>query len=314
MQPDITFIMAAYNAGVTIERAITSALRQTGVCVQVVVVDDGSTDDTIEKAQAFGTAVRVLRQPQNGGPGAARNVAIDAADGKWIAVLDADDEILPDRSARLLSRMSSAEAIVDNLVIRRADSERMLFQEEQIRLRRLDLAYFIGHNMVFGKATNLGYSKPMIRRDFLSHHALRYDESLRIGEDYMFLAKILASGASCLVEAEAGYVYHSTSTSSSARLHRWQVEDMIAADSAFVAAYRLSEAALTAQRQRDQNLRDVLCFLDLVDDLKQRQVGRSLVKVISNPRAATFLRLPIAARANALTSVFREQFVLRRPV
>ena len=97
--PHVTVIIPAYNAGRTISIAIESVFAQTFRDHEVVVVDDGSTDDTGERVAEYGSAVRYVRQP-NGGPGSARNEALRHARGRLVAFLDADDVWLPRKLER----------------------------------------------------------------------------------------------------------------------------------------------------------------------------------------------------------------------
>lgn len=87
-------VIAAYNAAATIERALRSATNQTLAFAEVVVVDDGSKDDTAARAASFGSSVRVLRQ-SNRGPGAARNAGVRITTAEVVTFLDADDELAP---------------------------------------------------------------------------------------------------------------------------------------------------------------------------------------------------------------------------
>ena len=89
----VSVVIPCYNQAHFLGEAIESALAQTCRPLDVVVVDDGSTDDTFEVAAAY-TAVRCLRQP-NGGMSAARNAGLGAARGGYIVFLDADDRLLP---------------------------------------------------------------------------------------------------------------------------------------------------------------------------------------------------------------------------
>src|SRR3546814_6662676 len=87
--PDISFVIAAYNAEETLKRAIDSALAQEAVSVEVLVVDDCSIDATVEIAQSCGDRRgRVIRPCRKGGPGAERKAGIGGANGEWIAILD----------------------------------------------------------------------------------------------------------------------------------------------------------------------------------------------------------------------------------
>ena len=97
----VSVIIPAYNAGQCIGRAIDSVLGQSYPDYEIVVVDDGSTDDTAEVVRQYGDKVRYIHQ-KNAGVAVARNAGIAAARGDWIAFLDADDEWLP---AKLKAQM-----------------------------------------------------------------------------------------------------------------------------------------------------------------------------------------------------------------
>ena len=87
-------VIPAYNAAATLGDAVRSALAQAPAPLEVVIVDDGSTDSTRAVAEAFGGGVRVFSGP-NAGPSAARNRGVREARGSWIAFLDADDLFEP---------------------------------------------------------------------------------------------------------------------------------------------------------------------------------------------------------------------------
>ncbi|MGH8550017.1 MAG: glycosyltransferase [Methylococcales bacterium] len=92
----VTVIVPAYNAAQYVSAAIDSVLGQTYKNIEVIVVDDGSTDQTEEVVRRYGHQVRYIRQ-DNGGPSKARNTGIRAADSKLLAILDADDVWLPEK-------------------------------------------------------------------------------------------------------------------------------------------------------------------------------------------------------------------------
>lgn len=107
--PFFSVIVPAYNRAFTIERAINSCLRQTFQDFEVVVVDDGSSDDT-ESAVSRCTDPRVvyLRQ-ENRGASAARNRGAEAATGEYVAFLDSDDEFLPEKLAAFHAAITSSD-------------------------------------------------------------------------------------------------------------------------------------------------------------------------------------------------------------
>jgi glycosyltransferase involved in cell wall biosynthesis len=86
----VSVIIPAYNAASTVAETVESALAQDHVAKEVIVVNDGSKDDTLAVLQRFGSRIRVVDQP-NAGPPAARNNGMAAAQGDYIAFLDADD-------------------------------------------------------------------------------------------------------------------------------------------------------------------------------------------------------------------------------
>jgi glycosyltransferase involved in cell wall biosynthesis len=100
----VSVVIPAYNASNTIQQAIATARAQTLRPVQIVVVDDCSKDDTIEKAEAVsGPDLLVVRSPKNGGGGAARNRGIDHSTGDVVAFLDADDLWAPSKLANQMA-------------------------------------------------------------------------------------------------------------------------------------------------------------------------------------------------------------------
>lgn len=316
MEPDVSFVVAAYNADLTIERAVRSALAQQGVGVEVVVVDDRSQDFTIDVVRSLGDErIRLVPLPENRGPGGARNAGLRASRGHWIAILDADDAVHPERMSRLIARgaRTGASIVVDNVeVCRAADRDcRLMFPRAALgRMQELSLADFIDGNLLFKSKFNFGYMKPVFNRRFLEANSLAYDETLRIGEDYLLLASALAKGGFCAVEPEAGYTYHITEGSISRVLEYRHVEDMIAADAAFLRAYRLDPAAQAAFDRRARSLEDAAAFLELVRHIKDRAPLKVLAAALRNPAAIGHLRMPIAKRLGvdrlkaALASIF----------
>lgn len=88
--PLISVIVPAYNSGPLLDETLQSVLTQTWKRREVIVVDDGSTDDTPTRLAAYGSALRTVRQ-ENRGTGAARNTGLRAARGEYVALLDHDD-------------------------------------------------------------------------------------------------------------------------------------------------------------------------------------------------------------------------------
>lgn len=306
MQPDVSFIIAAYNAEDTIGRAIESALAQRDVSVEVIVANDRSTDRTAAVAASYlANQVHVVTLAKNSGPGAARNAALDLAKGRWIAVLDADDAVLPNRMARMIARAeeAGAQAVVDNIEVVREGKARGEPMFPSGRLERIDqitLADFIGSNLVFKSTFNFGYMKPIFARDFIEKHQLRYDETLRIGEDYIFLASVLAKGGRLVVEPDVGYAYHIRSGSISRVLELHHIDSMLEADRTFLKQFELDDAAKAAQARRTRSLEEARSFVALVGHIKRRSLGQIVKVALRDPLALRHLSMPIAVRLKRL--------------
>lgn len=97
MNPRFSVIIPAYNSAATLARTIDSVLAQTWPALEIIVVDDASTDATGEVAKSYGEAIRYLCREQNAGVSAARNYGAEQAKGDWLTFLDADDWYFPDR-------------------------------------------------------------------------------------------------------------------------------------------------------------------------------------------------------------------------
>jgi glycosyltransferase involved in cell wall biosynthesis len=102
--PLVSIIIPCYNAARYIGEAIESALRQTYPRKEVIVIDDGSTDDSLEVIRSFGDAIR-WETWQNRGGGAARNRGLQLARGDLIQFLDADDLLLPQKIERQITSL-----------------------------------------------------------------------------------------------------------------------------------------------------------------------------------------------------------------
>lgn len=214
--PVVSVVVPVYNGDAYIETAIVSALSQQGCDLEVIVVDDASQDRTREvvaRCLSGDRRLRLVSLPSHRGPSAARNAGIAAANGTWIALLDADDLYKPGRLAHLLAAAESSQAdvVCDNLLmvdeLTGCDLGRM-FEEKDLPAR-IDARTFAIGNMPNGTRPRhgLGFLKPMMRAAFLRQHELQYNECMSFAEDYEFLMRVLIARARCVAVPEAGYLY-----------------------------------------------------------------------------------------------------------
>ena len=103
--PLVSVVIPAFNAAKYIRETLDSVLAQTYSPIEIVVVDDGSTDGTREQILAFGERVRYVWQPNSGGCSSPRNHGVRIATGEFIAFVDADDLIAPERIAAAVAVM-----------------------------------------------------------------------------------------------------------------------------------------------------------------------------------------------------------------
>jgi glycosyltransferase involved in cell wall biosynthesis len=111
VRPKVTIAIPAYNAELWLRDTLDSALAQTFPAHEIIVVDDGSKDGTEAVTRSFGDRVRYVRQP-NQGVSAARNTAIREATGDWIAFLDSDDLIVPEKLAKQVAVIEANSQLV----------------------------------------------------------------------------------------------------------------------------------------------------------------------------------------------------------
>jgi succinoglycan biosynthesis protein ExoO len=288
--PIVSVIMANHNGGAYLPAALDSVLSQTVRDIEVIVSDDASTDDSVEivrKVAARDSRVRVLTAPTNGGPGASRNRALDAARGVFVAVVDSDDLILPDRFRRMLDHANqvSVHIVADNLSLfsdaTGADLGHLLPDEVADRLAEVTPEAFLRSELPGPGHAPVGYLKPMIRRDRIGD--LRYREDLRIGEDYDFLLRLLLKGLRMTVMPQFFYRYRKREGSVSHRLKPADIAAMIAAQDQLssVAGTPPELTLLWAQRRR--HLSRELRFADLVGRLKGRDVFGALAIMLRDP-------------------------------
>ncbi len=309
-RPIVTVLMANYNGDRFIEAALQSALQQTLHAIEVLVIDDGSTDGSVALIAAAAerdNRIRLIASSANRGPGAARNLGLAAARGRWIAVADSDDLMHPERLERLVTAAEAdqADIVADDLLLfddaQRRPPETLLRGAVALAPTDISLNRFIHANALHRGRAVLGYLKPIIRSAFLARSGVRYDPRLRIAEDYDLLARLLLAGARFRLYPELTYFYRKHESSVSHRLTRHSLEPMLSADNAFRACLGAREpgvrAALDARRA---TLLRALAFDDLVSAVKQQDWREAVRLAFRNPRAALLLREPLLVRIRRL--------------
>lgn len=298
----VCVIIAARNAAATIARAVASALRDPHVA-EVVVVDDGSTDDTAEAALGADDAsgrLRLLPLDVNRGPAFARNHAIARSAAPLIAILDADDFFLEGRFDRLLHD-DDWDFVADNIVFvdaREAGGPDPSVPDFEAEPRFLDAAAFVGGNISRRGASRgeTGFLKPVMRRAFLNAHGLRYDEGLRLGEDYDLYARALLKGARYKVVHGCGYGAVVRADSLSGRHRTADLQRLYEADRAMLALLSDADAPVrTALRRHACHMRARYELRDFLDAKAGKGLLRAGLHALTRPAALPAIVGGIAA-------------------
>ncbi len=184
--PLISVIVPTFNAAGTIEACVTSIGRQTLSDIEIVIVDDGSTDGSgpaIDRLAAVDVRIRPLHQP-NRGRTEARAAGVIAAQAEWITFVDADDTLPPDALRRLYSRTAPEVDII-------LGAARLLPGETRDQIPMEDFR----HLAVRGEGTiGLPWGS-LYRRTALPRDAFELPREISVGEDYIFWLRLVFSTA-----------------------------------------------------------------------------------------------------------------------
>lgn len=184
--PMISVILPCYRAEATLERAVESVLREAPENLEVLLVEDGSPDNTGALCDALArqdARIRVLHRP-NGGAAAARNTGLDAARGDWILFVDADDELLPGLWQALAEPMAARPALI-LFGMTRASGPAPCPLAPGRYPDTAALGQALGPLLFESGYFAAPYSK-LFRADLLRQGELRFDEGLKINEDVLF--------------------------------------------------------------------------------------------------------------------------------
>lgn len=307
-----TVIIPCYNAEDTIRQAVSSVLAQT-VPVDVIVVDDCSSDRSFEILTGMAEGeprLTVLRQAQNGGPSAARNRGLELVKTPWVAGLDADDYLLPERMERLVAQAETlgADLLADDVVRTEpgqapGDGYRV-WRDESVGVVEMDLAEFLRQNILkyCGFRREIGYLKPLMRMEFLRANDLSFREDMRLSEDYDLYARSIAAGGRWIVIDPCGYIAVNQPGSLSKSFPMAALEKVREADLALLAHPKLDADDRSALREHIHLVSTDIAWRRLIESAKARNPGGVLRAFSYGPfvsgklvlrTAKHFLRIPL---------------------
>lgn len=219
--PKISIVVPVYNAEKCIKRCLDSIIGQTFSDCEVLLINDGSTDSSLNILENYtkkDERLKIITQ-KNAGPSAARNTGIDNATGEYVYFVDADDYIVEDALERLYQAAVSSDSeltvcgyyIVKDGVTKEHESyyEPGVYEGEDSRSIALDL--LSNHSYK--------YLRPytwirMVRRDVLGNPRLRFTDEIRRSEDYLFTTELhFRIDKLCLITDQPLYYYIDTEDS-----------------------------------------------------------------------------------------------------
>lgn len=188
----ISVLMAVYNCDKYLRESIDSILDQTWSDFEFIIVDDGSTDNSLQILKEYSDPrIKVITYEENKGVAHARNVGLEQCTSEFVALMDADDIALPDRLKLQYEYLMEHDEI-DGVYAR----YRYMGIDGKLQEVEYPMAYY---NYKYVKAVmifenTIANLTAMFRRQIVEEHQLRYDETCKIGSDYRFWIEFLRFG------------------------------------------------------------------------------------------------------------------------
>lgn len=308
--PKVSVVMPAYKAAGFIAAAVASVRAQTLQDWELIVVDDCSPDDTAAAVEAAGEGdrrIRIVRAAQNGGVARARNLGNEHARGDWIAVMDSDDAMEPQRLETLIAAAEAKglDIIADDMMLvpfgdAEAPGQPYLGLTAPLTV---SLASWLGGNRPHLKTPILGFLKPIFRRESILRAGVQYLPDLKVAEDCWFVADLLAEGARFEVHPEALYRYAVRPASLSRTRGGQNVFSMqrpVYEPFRARHAGKLTPEDLAALDRHEGRLRDAEAYEAFIIAVRSGNILGAAGALAGRPLAARFMGMTIAAKAAKL--------------
>ena len=298
-RPRVTVLIPSFDAAATLGPAVASVLGQTLRDLEVLVIDDASSDATaavIAELAAGDRRVRGLCHARNHGKSVSMNHGIEAARGEWIAVLDADDRYAPERLEHLVT-LAEAEGVdmaADNQFLVDVVAGEVIGSAwpPGDAARRFDLDALLAGSDAYA-SFSLGMLKPVFRADFVRRTGLRYEPDARNGQDFFKLLKFFLEGGSAMLSDRPLYFYSQPFGSKSrqwshAARKRYNFRQVHAVNERFVADARgrVTPAQLRALERRSLELKSLENFWLIRESVSSGRMAAAVVHAVRHPHAA----------------------------
>jgi succinoglycan biosynthesis protein ExoO len=278
----VSVIFPVFNGERFISQAVRSVLNQSFKDIELIIIDDASTDSTVKVVRKFeDSRIKLHELKINKGPGAARNIGIQAARGRWVAFIDADDYWHKERLKILLAVADKHPRTFigsDILVCFNGKNDKLLPWESLLRKQRLN-AEFIS----FPEATDLVKSgldiKPMIPMQILRKNYIKFNEKFGGAEWLEFILSLYKAGLYLLVVNKPLYYYRITpgSLSSSYRAILNELE----MSKHLLSLKWLNESVKKSLREK----RKILKYRLLTTSLREKRWSEALHHTLETPNS-----------------------------
>jgi len=208
----------------------------------------------------------------------ARNRGLDASTAPWVAILDGDDYFLPNRMKALLDASEAADFVADDQIQMKEEGGNAEFLIGHSTTMTIDLATFVTENLSNGPRLRkeFGFLKPIMRRSFLDAHQLRYDEQLRLGEDFALYTRALAAGAIFRIVPARTYASIVRSSSISGHHTKMELERLRDSSRSLGQLPRLTDRERALLRMHYEAIDARIQWLNVIDAVKCRSIAAFL--------------------------------------
>lgn len=216
----VSIIVPMHNVSNYIERLVKSVLKQKYYNWELLLIDDNSLDNTLEKLKYIkNKQIKIIKNLGNG-VSAARNTGLKYAKGKYICFVDADDEINDEYVKKLVEiiKREKVEIVLSNYYENMLSSQKIvmlpwkgLYSNKQLKLEIIPKLIYPKQNE---KTAWMPVWRTIISKDFLKKSNILFDENIRQAEDFDFMLRLFLSANKVYFSEEANYIYYRTKGSS----------------------------------------------------------------------------------------------------
>lgn len=219
----VSVIVPVYNAGNQLPKAVESLLAQTLSDREIILVDDGSTDESAgicDRFAAENSCIRVIHKP-NGGVSAARQTGLEAALGDYVIGTDADDWVEPEMLERLYDKAvaEQADVVICDYFVDWTEGRQSRIEQQPVSLKPDDVLRQMFRSL-HGSCCN-----KLVRREILMRYGVRFPQGIDHGEDFLFWTRLFLHDdirIGYLPQAFYHYVQHEQSMTNAYTRKTWE--------------------------------------------------------------------------------------------